>query len=303
MCALATLVVQLTLWSAQQHPWIQLGGLAVALAISFGARWRLNSSDDGRFDPRVVVVLIALWLIPFLSEPLLRGVVGVGRPWEILVVVGLRNLMLGLTAVRNHRVCQRLACCASLFLTLFAFMLTFNWATSIITGVYSIVALWWLVGGYWERLSGKMPTATQRRLPKRATLSAVGAVAIVAITVGVVMGHGAPRRILAGFFPSSGGDGRGDRFATSGVGDGDQLISAKFDASSFGPVESEVFLESELPSLYDMFNESYGKAPKAKSERAIAIEFQESEDCQRQTATTTTNSRDFSTIRERPHAS
>ena len=55
--------------------------------------------------------------------------------------------------------------------------------------------------------------------------------------------------------PSSGGTRWHDEHALGGVGDGPQLVSAKEDASSFGPVESELFLESKMPSLYDVLNE------------------------------------------------
>lgn len=301
MVALATMILQLALWNAQQRPWLQFGELACAVVVALAAgRW-LRWEQRGRIHPLMVVSLIVLWLMPPIAEPLLRGVFGIGNPWELLVVVSLRNTMLGLAAVRNHPACQRLACCASFFLTLFAFMLQFNFASSVLVGLYAIVAMWWLIGSYWERLSGKMPATAHRHLPRCTTLLAVSIVGIVAIVAGVVLERGEPRRILAGVFPSSGGEAQGDRFAQGGIGDGEQLVSAAFDASSFGPVESDVLLDSELPSLYDMFDESYGDPPKPDTERAIALEYQERDDCERQTATTMAGRSQFSTVRQRRH--
>jgi len=58
--------------------------------------------------------------------------------------------------------------------------------------------------------------------------------------------------------PSSGSADWSDPEARSGVGDGDNEVSASKRPESVGFTESEVYLESDWPSLYDAFNESYG---------------------------------------------
>ena len=52
------------------------------------------------------------------------------------------------------------------------------------------------------------------------------------------------------------------------------LAAAKEQAMTFGPVDSEQFLESQMPSLYDMLDDRYGEPtvkPKKKLQRAVAL--------------------------------
>ncbi len=101
------------------------------------------------------------------------------------------------------------------------------------------------------------------------TAGVFGVVAIAALT----LGSAGSTVALGGWFWGSGGTGRADPFAARGVGDGDQLVAAKDEAASFGAVESELFLDSEVPSLYDMFNDMYGEPvnKKRENERAIGL--------------------------------
>ena len=62
---------------------------------------------------------------------------------------------------------------------------------------------------------------------------------------------------LLGLVPSSGGADWSDPEARSG-GDGDHKVSASERPESVGFTESEVYPETDRPSLYDAFNESYG---------------------------------------------
>ena len=69
---------------------------------------------------------------------------------------------------------------------------------------------------------------------------------------------------LAGLVPTSGGTDWSDPDARSGVGDGDNEVSASEHPESVGFTESEVYLETDRPSLYDSFNETYGEPFKPK---------------------------------------
>ncbi len=63
--------------------------------------------------------------------------------------------------------------------------------------------------------------------------------------------------------PTSGGSSYAQRGARSGVGDGDALVAAQQNANSFGNVDTDLFVDSPEPSLYDMFSEQFGE-PRAK---------------------------------------
>src|SRR5690349_15992013 len=72
--------------------------------------------------------------------------------------------------------------------------------------------------------------------------------------------------------PTSGGTGDHDPFARSGLNDGDDEVKGR-NARSTGMVESDVFLDSPLPSLYDMINDQFGEPFKPQDrERAIALD-------------------------------
>jgi hypothetical protein len=77
---------------------------------------------------------------------------------------------------------------------------------------------------------------------------------------------------LVGLVPSSGGSDWSDPEARSGVGDGPNEVDAKDSADSVGFSQSEVYLETERPSLYDAFSETFGEPIKKKTqEKAIAL--------------------------------
>ena len=72
--------------------------------------------------------------------------------------------------------------------------------------------------------------------------------------------------------PTSGGTDWSDPEARSGVGDGDHEVAASEHPESVGFTESEVYLETDRPSLYDAFNESYGEPFKPKkTDKMIAL--------------------------------
>ena len=50
------------------------------------------------------------------------------------------------------------------------------------------------------------------------------------------------------------------------------MVAARDSASTVGPVESEIFLSDDQPSLYDAFNDLYGEPAKPKKQnRSVAI--------------------------------
>jgi len=99
--------------------------------------------------------------------------------------------------------------------------------------------------------------------------------------------------------PSSGGIGRYDEFASGGVNDGDALVSAQDNASSFGAVETDVFLDSEESSLYDAFDDQYNESfKKSKTQKAISLPPGLLKESEFQIAEAKRANREFSTVRQ-----
>ena len=76
------------------------------------------------------------------------------------------------------------------------------------------------------------------------------------------------------FSPFSGGSDWSDDGARGGLGTGDSAVAAKEHADSFGPVDSDLMLESKESSLFDMFNEILGDPQyrQAQKDRQQAID-------------------------------
>jgi hypothetical protein len=237
---------------------------------------------------------------PFAWSIVIRQFWGLGEPWEVTIAYSLRNVAFGAALLRTHHAQQRLAVLASVLLLLFSFLLTFNAATITLTSLYVLLGAWWLMGAYWERLSGRFPARVERSIPRAASLGAVAIVAILSLGVAGALRGSAATTALAGFFPSSGGTAWSDPRSRGGVGDGDQLVSAERNAATFGPLESEQFLESEQPTLYDMINEAYNEPVKRNpTQRAIPLSAPILPNAETTRSTMEKATREFETVRQR----
>lgn len=256
----------------------------------------------------VLVLLLLLGAAPFVLEPLRRRWTGDGYPLEFQMVFALRNLGLGLAAFAVWPICLRLACIVSFFLILFAVSLTTHPAVLWLLGFYSALGSVWLMLAYWARLRrcAAVPEvavleveSSQHRLPWLAAFLVVSVVGCVL----AVMAFGPQRaaRVLAEWLPTSGGTGGYDPYARGGINDGDDEVRGE-NARSTGMVDTDAFLDSPLPSLYDMFNDMYGEPFKPKErERAIALNGQSKVSESKKTpADNLRPSREFATARKGP---
>ncbi|MFN9984986.1 MAG: hypothetical protein ACK52S_05480, partial [Pirellula sp.] len=116
---------------------------------------------------------------------------------------------------------------------------------------FAAVACWWLMAKYWNSIErGFVASESVPLIRMRALV--LGSIALIAgITLAVVTKQSIRNSALDGFMPTSGGQKRGESWSRQGVGDGDMLVAAKDEAYTFGPVDSDLFLDSEVPSMYD----------------------------------------------------
>jgi transglutaminase-like putative cysteine protease len=283
LLALAAAAVEVA--AVDSRPVLTSVGMAaiwVGLAALLG--WFVPLPADGRGPPPlfVRVFLVALTLAPFLVEPLRRHWTGEGYPLELQMVFALRNLGLGLAAFAGWLLCLRLACVVSLFLVLFAVTMTEHPAVMTLLGLYGATGSAWLMLVYWTGLRRSRVAAEtavvldvvprRQRLPWLLVLGVVGLVGCVPGLMAV--GPERAARVLAEWLPTSGGTSSYDPFARGGVNDGDDEVKGA-NARSTGTVQSDTFLDSPLPSLYDMFDDRYGEPFKPRDrERAIAVDGQ-----------------------------
>ncbi len=296
---LATLALELARHQHAAHPlfgWLAtLGTLALVAA----AGWWIQRQADltwARLSSAVLLAVLAA--APLVAELLVRRILGNGESPEIVQIVALRNVMLVLAAAPVWPGAERLASVLSMFVALAALAFTFHWPGYVVLLAYGIVGIWWLMGTHWESMADRFPAQSRRSVPLGIGLGSTTAVLTIVGLAVLSLGGASTTVALGGWFWGSGGTGESDSFAARGVGDGDQLVAAKDQAASFGAIESELFLDSEMPSLYDMFNDMYGEPlQQQKTERAIGLAGPPESPQEQQTATSRLAGREFSTVR------
>ena len=247
------------------------------------------------------VFLLIFASLPLLTDICLRRYFSHGNPLEIQVTLVLRNLMFGMVVLPKSNA-GRLAIFTSLFLAIYAALVAVTVTTNVLLATYALLGLWWLMGNYWQRISAHFPDETTTEIPYFARVGAVLLVLFCLAGGALAFQSSSITTAISGFLPSSGGAGGADLFARGGVGDGDQMVGGTEDASSFGPVESQLFLESKQPTLYDMMNENYDPPNPRKRKRSRAIPLS-SQEKQKQNHTKLAQNkkatREFSAIRRR----
>lgn len=235
------------------------------------------------------------------AQELLFRRLGWGQDLNFALLNVMRNVMFVLAALAVWPRLTRLAVAMSLFLVLGAVALATTAGAQLLGLLYGMLGVWWLLGNHWEQLRGHFPSESRREVPRTIAGALVGATAICVLVVASALSSSRLTTSLAGFLPSSGGDHGYDEYASRGVNDGDDLVAAEQDADSFGAIESQVFLDSEMPSLYDMFNDMYGeevKKPKL-SERTVALDNPNPTVSHRHLNNTEKSGREFSAVRRR----
>jgi protein-glutamine gamma-glutamyltransferase len=304
LALLATLTLEFARWPYASRPWIGLltTSLALGIAIAFG-RWFGKRRERPEVAATVALAFIGVMsLAPFLGELLARRIWLTGESPEIIQMLAMRNLMLALTAVGTWPVLHRLSAVLSLFLTLGALMFMASWPGYVSVLLYGIVGMWWLMGLHWERMRGRFPASTCRQFPVGVGAASIVSILAVSGLAALVLAGTNTSVALGGYFWGSGGSSGNDPFAARGVWDGDQLVAATDEAASFGAVESDLFLDSEMPSLYDMFNDMYGEPirKQKEQERAIGLAANPDPPKEQETAESQGSGREFATLRQPP---
>lgn len=241
--------------------------LAVLATVYFRMRVSLLN-ETGVITP----VLVMVASLSFICEPFQRLFLDSGHPFEMLVMHSQCNLMLALAVCGFRMAFQRLAVMIAVFTTIFCCTISDASGLMPLTLLFVATAITWLVAAWWETVDRRIVSPEQGRIPKT-WLATAAALPLLAILAASGFGSNKVTTALEGFMPGSGGTGDYDPYSRGGVNDGDALIAGNENIKSFGPLDDAPFVESELPSLYDVFNDQFDAPPmKIKNQqRAIAL--------------------------------
>ncbi len=297
--AMATLTAARS--ASYPHGMILLAQSGLALSVPLAFLWLRRRHPALAGEERYLALLVPVWcILPWGLEAILRSW-GIGEAHELLMLVSLQHGALILGVFPQRRRCQQVSALLGGFLVLFAVVIEARPLVFLLAGLHGVWLLWWLMARYWERLQdARSAIQVTSCLPVR--WSVWGGTVLATLLVASVFGaSGGATYVLRGMMPASGGERWYDPFARAGVGDGDAMVAAREDAMSFGPVESELFLESQMPTLYDMFNELYGEPlrPQEKQERAVNLMGETIRYPDQRVAETRQSGREFSTLRRR----
>jgi transglutaminase-like putative cysteine protease len=303
LAALATLALEFAREPYTSRPWLGWGTTAVAFVTAVAASLWLRRRQNAKQNtaPAAVALIGGMALAPFVGAVIARRVWLVGESPEIVQLVGVRNLMLALAAAAVWPGALRLSSVLSLFLALGALMFMSAWPGYFVILIYGVVGIWWLMGAHWQRLQGRFADVSRREIPRGVAAGSIAALLVAVGIAALTLGGVDSTVALDGVFWGSGGTGAADPFAARGVHDGDQLVAARHEAASFGAVESELFLDSDMPSLYDMFNDMYGEPVRPKhTERAIGLAASPDPPAQQRIAESRSSGREFAAVRHPP---
>lgn len=303
-------------------------GALLLSAIAIAALLRLRSNYDSPLALVVETMLIVLtvavgaWQIPRRWPASTRALaifssVVVSMPWLLDVIFrrfgsgnGTEIVMLGslawgavLTAIfgKQSRTLSLSVVCSG-FLTLFTTCISDHSIAAWFAYSYAFLCMWWLITNQWERLETCAATHIEASGTRRIVSVLLAAIVLVISTWSVAGRIPVLRQLQAELMPTSGGSSGKDAAARSGVGDGDAVVAARQHASSFGAVDTDFFLDSEQPSLFDLFSDEMGKPRKIKrQERAQALAPQQAINQDSKIAQANrSSSQSFSTSRSAP---
>ena len=298
LAVLAAGVMQIFRFDAQFDRWIIFveSGIVALYVVFLFRHGRRFPGGSVRMPGSLQALLALLVVAPVLVQLISRPLTGAGDPYEIVMLLCIQNAALGAAAVGHWRRASGISFLLSGFLVLFVTAMTESRVAFVLAAVFGLTGMWWLMTAYWDRLQGRFAVEMTRQVPVR---TGVIAATLFVLLIGTALAGLTARStafVLPGFMPTSGGNRWADPFARAGVGDGDMLVAGQDHALSFGPVDSELFLESEMPSLYDVFNDTYGGKIR-KSERAISLSAENFKENHQKIAQSKQSGREFSTLR------
>lgn len=237
--------------------------------------------------------------VPLASRLVVSALGGEPAAVEIVMLstLGIGAIALVFCSISPKHAALSVVC--SGFLMLFTTSISDGVAPVYLAVVWVLICLWWMLANHWERLEVHLAQSVRRHHGMRFGMTTLGLV-ICGLALMATLGRGPAARLLdSGVMPTSGGNQWSDPSARSGVGNGDAVVAAKDNALSFGAVESDIFLQSHQPSLYDLFDDVIGKPQRVrKSEKAISLPNQQPKDTKSRAVQSQQSEAGFTTSRQ-----
>ena len=256
--------------------------VAIALGVHYWLSFRMRLLTDCEpLKGRVKFYLRAMGAIaicsPMIRNAILTRFVGSsGEATELVWLAMLQYAAIWQASIATTRRQEWIAFLLSSFLMLFGIATSDRQGMFMVVLPFGLVAAWWLMSQYWQSIERGFVAVNSEPLV-RLRLTLVGILCVVTGILGCIAASQSKTiSLLDGFMPTSGGRDQMDPASRQGVGDGDMLVAAHDEAFTFGPVESDLFLDSQTPSLYDMVSEVFGEPKKKRTVafRAIALQGQ-----------------------------
>ena len=276
--------------------WMQLSvEVALVVAGTLIVRRRLAAGSE---TPLIMPLLIFVVVASLLWEPFQRMFLLAGRPFEMMVMHTLKNLMLAAAVLGYQIGYQRLSILAGVALTIFCAAVARQNQVLWLTAIYGFAAVSWMVAGYWDSLRGRLLSGQSRHIPLRWLI--VGPCIPLLLLLASASGGQDAITVLRGFLPGSGGDGEADPYARSGANDGENLVAGSDNIKSFGPIEDAPFADDDKPSLYDVFNDAFDEPVRKikDQDRTIALPPEVLADIKARMAKSAQSGREFITLRK-----
>lgn len=240
--------------------------------LRMAVRRRVSSGQNGPVRTpalRTAMGWLAVAAVPWPLDALSTHWWDQGDLSEVVLAYALQNLIWAQIWAGTP---SALVVVSSLFLVMYSFLWTCNRTTTMLLILYGMVALSHLATSYWQTLHPQRPIDKIEfsGRPMGLFWTTVGLLLLAPLLVW--QSAAASTSGLPGWLSSSGGQDASDPRASRGIGSGDQLVAAQHNAMSFGPIETELFIESEMPTLYDAYSESYEPpVPKRRQSTRRAI--------------------------------
>lgn len=250
----------------------------------------------------VLCILVAV-AMPWIINPIATHF-GTGNGAEIVMLVSLGWGSLAFAILSSQLRTLSLSVVCSGFLTLFASFISDSPVALWFSLVWGMLCLWWLVNNHWSQVETAAAVGVQTARLQHLVFTLGGCVVFLVAAYSVADRIPVLRKLQTELMPTSGGTSGKDSAARRGVGNGDAIVAAKKHATSFGAVDTDLFLDSEKPSLFDVFSDEFGEPKKKlqRVERAQALLPQDvsSSDGKFTEANRSANGSEFSIERELP---
>lgn len=247
-----------------------------------------------------LAVPLLLILMPTLSSLLqVRVCGGTGEATELIWLASVQYAAIWLAATSSTSRQEWTSFLLSCFLMIFGIATSDREGMFYVVVPFGLFASWWMMSRYWQTIEAGFVAVEHVPLVRLRLIAIIGVVGGTSLIAYCVHTQGPVMHVLDGFMPTSGGKQRADSAARQGVGDGDMLVAAKDEAYTFGPVDSDLFLDSQMPSMYDLASEVYGEpTPRIRQySRAISLQSQVQE-AQEEGSESKQNGREFSSLRQ-----